>query len=378
MKKRLFLGILALAAVAVSCSKDVVVNEIPQEQPIEFGTYLGRDAQTKAGIMNLDGLKANNVGFGVYAYYTVEDTYNSDNASGTVLNFMNDTHVTWEDVVDPNEDYWTYSPSKYWPNTDGHKLTFFAYAPAGNNNNNIITKPENPATDNTKGDPKITFSVNATVSQQTDLLFAQNNNTNVTKATNGGNVDFIFKHALSRIGFKAKTNIISDETTSVSINSIKINGKFYKSGKLNLNGGTWDIAEAETYNSLNVNSSDLNETSVPHGGTSKDLNEDSEGSDPDKGYIMIIPQNFDGTTDDKAFTITVNYTVTTTDNSIGNSVITHEVTTVQKACNFLQGKAYTFNLTIGLNAITFDAEVEDWITDINGNNTADDDINVAI
>ena len=67
MKKNLFVGLIAMTALTVtSCTNDEVVEAIPQKQAIEFGTYLGRDAQARAVVTN-DGNLAD---FGVFAFYT--------------------------------------------------------------------------------------------------------------------------------------------------------------------------------------------------------------------------------------------------------------------------------------------------------------------
>ena len=72
MKKNFYLGFIALTALTVtSCSNDDVVMQSPDvNKAIEFGTYLGRDAQSRGTIMNGAALMAENAGFGVLAYYT--------------------------------------------------------------------------------------------------------------------------------------------------------------------------------------------------------------------------------------------------------------------------------------------------------------------
>ena len=73
---------------------------------------------------------------------------------------------------------------------------------------------------------------------------------------------------------------------------------------------------------------------------------------------MIIPQNMTG------IKLKVYYTVTTTDtsDSKNNSVINNEITSDAFAFNFQKGKAYMFNLHLGMTSVKFDASVSDWDT----------------
>ena len=91
MKKRFFLGLAALAALALtSCQKDLVVNQVPDETPIGFSTYLGRDAVTKGSAITTDNIE----NFGVFAYYMDANTTWPTSAIvspnvAPALNFMN-------------------------------------------------------------------------------------------------------------------------------------------------------------------------------------------------------------------------------------------------------------------------------------------------
>ena len=117
MKKIILFGFIAAAALA-GCSKDETVKALPQENAIEFGTYLGRDAMTKGVELTNDNL----LNFGVFASYTGQDNWAS---STGIYNFMYDQYVSRESKSDD----WTYNPKKYWPTTKGDKISFFAYVP---------------------------------------------------------------------------------------------------------------------------------------------------------------------------------------------------------------------------------------------------------
>lgn len=157
MKKTLFFAAAAIAMLA-SCSQNdleaPVVAQSQQGDAIEFGTYVGGAAGSRAtayvGNITDTELKAAANGFGVFGYYTGSADYPNvaDSKPGSLLvanslksDFMFNQHVIW------NEGKWEYTPIKYWPNefaagavdaqtpaaaqgeTARGKLSFFAYAP---------------------------------------------------------------------------------------------------------------------------------------------------------------------------------------------------------------------------------------------------------
>lgn len=64
------------------------------------------------------------VGFGVYCWYTEGNNFTTPSASKYML--MRNQRVVYNgSLTNP----WTYSPAKYWPLNESHKLTFRAYAP---------------------------------------------------------------------------------------------------------------------------------------------------------------------------------------------------------------------------------------------------------
>lgn len=165
--KRVF-NYLAVAASAIlvlsACTSDKLeaysgqpdTNPESPDNAITFGTYVGKSGVTRAGATNaMTTTQLQSTGFGVFAYYTgtstygqaQKTTYSAEEGSGTniVANFMYNQKVTF---TDPN---WLYSPIKYWPNevgtnvddqdndtggdpatstnSNGGKVSFFAYAP---------------------------------------------------------------------------------------------------------------------------------------------------------------------------------------------------------------------------------------------------------
>lgn len=140
MKTRYF--IFAVAALALgACAKQEQAVDQPAEAPAQiavgFDAYTTRGVDTKAGVageLTTTRLKnnttpdaMNTAGFGVFAFYTDNNDYDSN----SLPNFMYNEQVTWDGSD------WTYAPVKYWPNEygstaisdDTDKVSFFAYAP---------------------------------------------------------------------------------------------------------------------------------------------------------------------------------------------------------------------------------------------------------
>lgn len=333
MKTRFFLVGMMAAALLSGCSQDEVVESLDMNQAIGFGTYVG--TQTKASEQTIGTIKGAGKGFGVYAYYTKEDSYNS-NSSTPELNFMENVHVTFNN----SNSAWEYSPLRYWMNgTD--MISFFAYAPFLDTN--ITNKPVLGA----DGDPTVDFTVQNTVTSQTDLLYASA----IDQTKNGlivddvlGKVKFTFNHALSRIAVYAKISddYYSDSEVEIVVTGITLTGKPNTSGTLNLCTGVW------TATNLAQNSIDyrigLNSNNTTLSTSEQQLNTAND-------YLMIIPTDMSTT----GFTVTVNYNITQAGVSSSN-----QVTGIIKN-NFIKGKAYKVVLNVGLDAIKFDVDAENGV-----------------
>lgn len=135
--KKIFL-FAAAAALLTACSSEELAGVDTAQQnadgnAINFSVYTPRTV-TRAGapkVITTDGASSTtslkDVGFGIMAYYTDDEVYNSENAKP---DFMYNTKVT------NSGSGWVYNPVMYWPNefTDANSYTkdyvsFFAYAP---------------------------------------------------------------------------------------------------------------------------------------------------------------------------------------------------------------------------------------------------------
>lgn len=229
---------------------------------------------------------------------------------------------------------WTYSPLKYWP-TQGH-IDFLAYAPYVKNT--LLT------------DSKINFTVEQNVADQKDLLWA--NAKNQTKTDKP--VKFTFNHALAKIGYSVKLKEAYSSNATITLKKITLAGSgtdqtktaFYTKGTIDLSKTSSDA------NLWNTSSSDKQNFTWFSG---DQILTDKVANNTE--YLFVIPQDFSQKTSgaDELYVI-VEYT-------ISYSGVTETITNKvykQLTNNFLQGKAYMINLTIGLTPIDFDADVTTW------------------
>ena len=352
MYKKFFMGIAAMAALTlVSCSSDdlnSLSDNSSKNEAISFDGYLGRSAVavngSRGSVLDLPALKGENVGFGVFGNY--------NEAAGLKFgsNWFDNVKVTYSNT----DTKWTYSPVQYWL-PQGH-IDFLAYAPYDSKYDKKVTN------DNQKLD----FTVDPDIKKQKDLLWA--NATNRTKANNP--VKFTFKHALAKIGYTVKTNVVTGIT--ITLNKITLagsedgtsNAPFYTSGTIDLSKTTdapdlWTNLQGEQKFTWFDGIKKLTSTSV--------YNNSNISDNSDENYLFVIPQNFTGT--NKLYVV-VDYTITY--NTGAEATMTNHVSK-SLPYNFKQGKAYMINLTVGLTPIEFEAEVTPW-TDANNKNT-DIDIN---
>lgn len=347
MYKKFVMGIAAMAALTlVSCSSDDLdsfSDNSSKNEAISFDGYLGRSAVavngTRGSEETVTTLKTK--GFGVFGNYS----------KGTTTAYGNSLFDNQQVTYDKSK--WTYSSLKFWP-SDGH-IDFLAYA------------PYDKSTKLTDGSKINNFTVSKTIADQTDLLW-----TNATSSISADltstkeKVKFQFHHALSRLGYTVKlSGDYPSKDVTFTLKKITLagsptdatKGAFYTSGTIDLSkqnkrGDLWSNQTGQQNFDWFSGDYIVNKSTESH----PDANREK-----DKDYLFVIPQNFSkniGTEEhpvensDKLYVI-VEYEVTYksgTQTSITNKVYK------QLTTNFLQGKAYNLNLTIGL-PIEFDVDV---------------------
>ena len=397
--------ILAAAAALVLCAcAKVETSNNNAPEAISFSVYAGKAAATKAvsgtdfGTLTNTELQASTNGFGVFAYYTDADDYNSD----IKANFMYNQQVKYSAGA------WSYSPVKYWPNehgasavsTDTDKLTFLAYAPFVANDDidhdkgvSITDKAGTAAADegiiamtanNVAGDATLTFKVPASSEEQIDLLYgvlgAQYVDVegvtkgtvgdpleNLTKQKTDGKINILFKHALAKIAIDIKEVVDAEDPTTtinpvsdgtkVVVKSVKLKGTAIGTqAKFNLYTGAWsDFTTATEFTVAPLPTSiSVDAKPATYPGIAG-VDEDGLDSTID---LMLIPGD-----SSKITGVDIVYYVCTEDSQLDGGVCVVENKISKDFGTPLaidKGKQYGLNLLLGLTSIDLTATVEAW------------------
>lgn len=388
MKKNYIMGVIACAALTMtSCSNDEIGgNNTKQGDPIEFGVYLGRDAQGSRGtIITTENLTK----FGVSAYYLTSVT----------PDFM------YNQAVNKSGDAWTYSPVKYWPTMKDYGITFYAYAPHTDDANGFIKLPDNNGT----GVPVINVSLptgdDADLKKMVDFVTDEEYYQQKTNGNNTSNkITFTFNHKMTRIGLKANVskdvyNTDAANKTKVVIRSIELNagGEFYTSAKYKYTEHITSISSNPEYwydqkgdvklnlkSILNwsddltisknkvIDNSDASKKGIALKGTSA-VNLFNENQ-----YLFLIPAPNETGLTANSTSATITYDIITEDSNLedGYSKTSATKTVYLPAGIMQQGKAYNLTFTIAVDQVKLDATVAGWDTatnsDINVPYTPDD------
>ena len=383
------------------------VNEAQQSaQPKGESEAIGFDVYTQrtktragtAGDLTTSGLQTgthSSDGFGVFAYYTGENSYDEN----IVPNFMYNQQVKYKSSAS----VFDYSPIKYWPNEKGNDhISFFAYAPwvpvdattgaaTGDKTYGITGVSRNTFT----GAPIVNYIAPTDLSKGVDLCWG--NQLNKQKPTDASKVNFNLSHSLAKLNVQVKSSIALDGNTKIYIRSISFSG-FTMKGALNLNNTTGTTPLWLGYDGLGR----LNKEAVTiydgrrdgREGSLADANEGLTGLNPNlvqstlwddaspkPGVTNSAYNLFDNSsaTTTPAYVIptgdpvdvTIEYDIETKDDnlkgyylsdgktygtSLANRITKRNVLTSLEA-----GKSYTLTLNLGIQDITFDAtSVSDW------------------
>ena len=408
-----------------------------------------------------------------FATYKPDFMYNQKVTSGDAGSTWSYTPLKyWPNGIDAGNSANSNSPSVTATESGIQYLSFFAYGPytdkvtvsatdynlkptAGTfhdgSDNEYVTAVSNEAfgilsltSNGTAGDPKITYrfkydsgnsKYDISETNNVDLLWglrndnsydeadgtdntaATNYNINLTKQTTTEKVNFLFKHALAKIGgytgsasgIKVVADFDANETTNptaqgsgsidsktvITLNSITIaNGgsgssTFAINGIFDLATGTWDTSASTkgvfsneyTKSTANINS-DVWETATPVWSTDKWA---WTGSTATPGVTQSMKNVFSGSTDalyfiptstGQSLKITVQYTVRTYDTNLPQetggstcSKVTQTITNDVDISALTSNHYYTLIIHLGMTSVKFAASVADWETTTGG--TAD-------
>ena len=335
--RRMWLGAMLAVMLLGACTK----GEEEGREQVAFSTVLpeGWQATTsKGGVLNQTLLATG--GFGVFAYYTGSSDFNP--AVHTVPDFMHNTRVTSAN----GGTSWGYSPVKYWPNTPGERLSFFAYAPyyAGAS----------------VSGSSLAYTVPTEVRQQMDLSWSNADTRNLTKASVTGAVSFTFRHALAKVGFTVvgETNGVHpmEGAATITVKRVELQG-FYQTGLLALN----NTGTAAGWSSLGGSQNYACGPTHFAGGNGAGFvltNANTVEAQPlnaEDAYLMVLPQDFRTA----GFTLLVEYEVKVNNGVSGTESYTQEVSTPVKI-NLEAGVQYTLHLTLGLQEMGLAVTMVPW------------------
>lgn len=386
MKTNNLIAIAMASLLSAGCAQNEITDISPDAAPmVGFNVYA--TPQTRGTVTDNSttgtGIK-NATGFGVLAYYTGQSAWS--NTGSFTPNFMWNQQVTWN----ASASTWTYTPVKYWPNTEGDKISFFAYAPyeaaptAGTNQGVVLSA--NTLT----GAPTLRFTMKTAVKDQVDLVA-----TNASDATHTAGANqvmnvqkrttvaaFKFDHVLTRVNFKAKLDATPETGTHIFVTGMRLQGNsanngttFYSAATYKFADGTWDytIAAPTTQSSnyeiggtpngiMNLAS----QTGTVTGYTTQSVKITSITTGDNllttNQYLFLIPPvNTTGIAADKV-KAQVDYDIVTVDSKLsgGFSKTSTSATVSLPAGTLVKGKAYDYLFTIGLEQVQISATVTDW------------------
>ena len=254
-----------LALVAGSCAK----IQGPEESG-DGWTILERPVSFRMGVSSTKTTTPlpSGTDFGVMAWYTGTSNW----STSAKPNFMYNQEVDFD-----GSDY-TYSPIKYWPNNTGDKLTFWAYCPYTANPDFLVADSSTPYTNSSSGIPDIRFTADG----HTDLLYSDVL-ANQTRASNSGEADISFHHALSLIDVFVQKKDDPDDDYTVTLNSVRFNG-LYMTGILKSSDWSWDSYSGSRQSILVWEEDPLNPIDVA-------IAELENGVSHSIGSVMPLPQS---------------------------------------------------------------------------------------
>ena len=347
--KRLFV-VASLAIMAVGCQKTTVENEVLTQ--IGFNTEVGKQTRTI-----VDNQYDNAESFGVYAI-----AYQS----GTKLNIVmpDETiarRVTSPDGAETPTYAWKATSPYYWPNDANTTLNFYAYSPKS-----IQAKMEVEGTLTLTAYEHKQENINTldfmAATPVTGATFAKPDGKTVAASdADKGKVPVVFNHQMTQVLFTVNANVGTDIT--VTLNSIKLNHVTnkadYSSNLTNNVIANWSSKGTGSYTIYPVGTQ-----------VAKPIPTDGITSTA----ATMIPQTLNATVK-TGETISTQGQQFEVEYTIGGTGVAHE--TVTKKIDLKAGtvvewapnRKIIYNLTVGLNEITFEPTVVGWDDDQNPETT---------
>lgn len=340
-KSQLILAAAALVALA-SCSNEGYTPSSSLENEIGFNAVTRMATRANDAIITTAAYGQDNT-FQVWGWQSQKDGAEafSDVADGASSNFMTDLTISWTKGRDNSRaEAWRNAQNYYyWPFTG--KIGFLAVHPS----TTVLTSaPTWNATDTL---PQVTINdYTVTGKDFTDLMFAANKGARQATA-----LPMVFKHALSQIQFRVRTNAdYALDTVEFKVDSVKINNIALQGDVTYANNA---ISWAD--NADQTNNKDYYKTSQVVKFYDNDAAADLYGR-----ALVMIPQDKNDAT-----TITIGYTMKQKNYAAISGTVTIAAPWKTAAADDIAaweaGKKYNYTLNFKLNEITFDPTVTEWV-----------------
>lgn len=386
MKKVIFGTALASMALLSGCSSDNELANVETTANNAIGFHVvGNKAETRANIIGADNITSTD--FNVFAF-----TRNEDGTDGTIFMGEKANQLGQKGIKIVNKsgewDYANDADIHYWPANTA--LNFYAVSPGSFEKVEENMEMTNVYGWNISNNTKtISYSpldeyAGRTDKKNLDVMYAIAPNQTQTKE-NGGRVKFQFKHILSQVVFKAKTQL---ENMEVEIKEMKIHNPWTK-GTYTLpttssEKGTWALTD------LTIGSKRGAFTVVKDKSISVTSKETATEISVD-GPMLFVPQTLTAWDvkktkgdADKAGESYLEITCKIKQDGVyvfapeGN----YGTLYVPFGPTWEQGKRYTYTLIFGggydehglpiLQPINFEAEAGNWVDDLKNNNNGND------
>ena len=339
--KKLFYFAAAAVALAACAKNEVVPVNSGENQEITFNVAPKTKAVTKF---------ADNLKFKSYAYYLPgKETW--DNHTTDPALYINGAEIAYRKKTEESEEkVWKAGDSYYWPKNG--KLTFFAWTSLNETNaNNATPSYETSYVTDVKcsvADGINVTGYDVTTNKNVDFLVADivkdQTSNSAMKYWNAG-VTTIFKHKLSYVIFKVKTDIAYSNKTftlkSITFKDIEYVGDYKQLGT---EGWTPKTPEVKT--------------PVVYTNASTPINNSEATLTTDNTFNYYLPQSFA-----TSGSVVVEYWIETNENgNKSTDKVTKTINMKDLFTSWDMGKKYTVTLTFKLDEILWDPAVEDWTT----------------
>ena len=274
-----WVGFFLLAALLTGCAKESSVVDSPEvkqptqptqpaQSPIALSAYTAQPIATTRADSSLlaDHGIPDSTSIGVYAYYHP----GSGNTPGAWSNESSkpDFMFNQQAIKIKSEDGFSYSPLKYWPNTNQDKLSFIGYYPYTTTFDDSSEDPNGIALlkgSDEAGLPTFEFLVNGDVTKQVDFLISDlltglPNGTSAVSPSSASDRDhltivdkvrLLFHHATSKVTIRiAVDEEIREDFMSMTISNLELTN-IYRKGTVtpsyaSATGTTINVTEDKT------------------------------------------------------------------------------------------------------------------------------------